>query len=171
MCTNFTINTTRKYDICFMQWSKEAPGPIAQIIIYSKYSRRFWLAPFPRLILRTQLALTTYASDIPSIWWYIWLETRLIEGMFTWKRGCLGNSEFLTKTERKKCKNTRNILLDGCYLFLSSISKEPWREIAKSFEESLRGDKLVKNFEIFWMNNKTIIEFGFRLMWRMLGEY
>ena len=22
------------------------------------------------------------------------------------------------------------------------------------------------NWELFWMNNKTIIEFGFRIMWR-----
>ena len=61
--------------------------------------------------------------------WYICLE------------GCLGNSgpkkmeftaikdevdEFLTKTERRKSKNTQNILLDGCYLL---------------FEEYLHGKK------------------------------
>ena len=54
---------------------------------------------------------------------------------------CLGNSglkkmeftaikdevdEFLTKTERRKSKNTQNILLDGCYLL---------------FEEYLHGKK------------------------------
>ena len=43
------------------------------------------------------------------------------------------------------------------------ILKPSWK-INQSFEESLRGGKLVKNLEIFWMNNKTIIEFGFRLM-------
>ena len=42
------------------------------------------------------------------------------------------------------------------------ILKPSWK-ISQSFEESLRGCKLVKNLEIFWMNNKTIIEFGFRL--------
>ena len=61
--------------------------------------------------------------------WYICLEV------------CLGNSglkkmeftaikdevaEFLTKTERRKSKNTQNILLDGCYLL---------------FEEYLHGRK------------------------------
>ena len=61
--------------------------------------------------------------------WYICLEV------------CLGNSglkkmeftaikdevaEFLTKTERRKSKNTQNILLDGCYLL---------------FEEYLHGKK------------------------------
>ena len=30
-------------------------------------------------------------------------------------------------------------------------------------KENLREDKLVKNIEIFWMNAKTIIEFGFRM--------
>ena len=43
------------------------------------------------------------------------------------------------------------------------ILKPSWK-INQSFEESLRGGKLVKNLEIFWMNDKTIIEFGFRLM-------
>ena len=44
----------------------------------------------------------------------------------------------------------------------------PCREIGLSFEKSLRGGKPVKNFEIFWMSNKTIIEHGFRVMWRIM---
>ena len=37
------------------------------------------------------------------------------------------------------------------------------------FRRSLRRDKLVnKNLKRFWMNNKTIIEFGFRMMWRIM---
>ena len=55
----------------------------------------------------------------------------MIEGILTWKGSCLGNNElkkvafrlcedkiaeFLLKTERKKGKNTQNILFDGCYL-------------------------------------------------------
>ena len=35
-----------------------------------------------------------------------------------------------------------------------------------SFEESLRRGKIVKNLDVFWMNNETIIELGFRLMCR-----
>ena len=31
------------------------------------------------------------ASNIPSIRWYISLKTRLIDGIFDWKRGCMGN--------------------------------------------------------------------------------
>ena len=38
----------------------------------------------------------------------------------------------------------------------------------ETFEESLRKGKLVKKLEIFSMNNKTIIEFGFRIMWRSM---
>ena len=60
---------------------------------------------------------------------YICLETRLIDDIFAWKGGCLGNverkwkkrsheiAEFLTKTERKKCKNTQKILLVGSVLY------------------------------------------------------
>ena len=25
------------------------------------------------------------------------------------------------------------------------------------------------NWELFWMNNKTIIEFGFRIIWRIMA--
>ena len=86
-------------------------------------------------------------------------------------------AEFLTKIERKKCNNTQNIVIDGCYLLFEEYLQEkkgsiyilnPCREIGLSFEKSLRGGKLVKNFEIFWMSNKTIIEFGFRVMWRVM---
>ena len=39
-----------------------------------------------------------------------------------------------------------------------------------SFEESLRGGKLVKKLEIFWVNNRynNIIEFSFHMMWRIM---
>ena len=39
------------------------------------------------------------------------------------------------------------------------------REIGQRFieQENIREDKLVKNIEIFWMNAKTVIEFGFRM--------
>ena len=35
-------------------------------------------------------------------------------------------------------------------------------------EESLRGDKHFKNLEKLWMTNKTIIEFGFRMTWKIM---
>ena len=49
-----------------------------------------------------------------------------------------------------------------CVLYILKLG----REIGQSFirKENLREDKLVKNIEIFSMNNKTIIEFGFRIM-------
>ena len=86
-------------------------------------------------------------------------------------------AEFLTNIERKKCNTTQNIVIDGCcLLFEEYLQKKnrsiyilnPCREIGLSFEKSLRGGKLVKNFEIFWMSNKTIIAFGFRVMWRIM---
>ena len=42
---------------------------------------------------------------------------------------------------------------------------KPRREIGQSFikQENIPEDKLVKNIEIFWMNVKTVIEFGFRM--------
>ena len=67
-------------------------------------------------------------------------------------------AEFLTKIERNKCNNTQNIVIDGCYLLFEEYLQEKkrciyilnrCREIGLSFQKSLRGGKLVKNFEIF----------------------
>ena len=123
-------------------------------------------------------------SNVPSIRCCIWLETRLIDGIFTWKRGCWGNSEqkkrwrlfedeiaeLLTVTERKKCKITQEILLIAQWMlstfWLVSRGKKsvyilkPCLGIGQRFEESLRGGKLVKNFRVFLVNNKTFIELG-----------
>ena len=52
-----------------------------------KIFRRIWLAQIPRLTLHDYPALGE--SNIRSIRWYICLETRLIDGIFAWKRGCL----------------------------------------------------------------------------------
>ena len=41
---------------------------------------------------------------------------------------------------------------------------KPRREIGQSFDEKKEKHKL----EIFWMTNKTIIEFGFRKMKRIM---
>ena len=59
---------------------------------------------------------------------------------------------------RSICKNTSVYILKPCW------------EIGQSFEESLRAGKLVEDYKIFWMNNKTIniIEFGFLSMWRIM---
>ena len=40
---------------------------------------------------------------------------------------------------------------------------KPCQEIGQSFEESLQG-KHVKNLEMFWMNNRTIIIIKFGMM-------
>ena len=41
-------------------------------------------------------------------------------------------------------------------------------KLGQSLEESLAGGGLVKNLKIVWMNDKTIIEFGFRMMWGIM---
>ena len=49
-------------------------------------------------------------------------------------------------------------ILNSPFIFWNRAEKY----IGQSFEEYLRGGKHVKKMEIYWMNNKTIIEFGFR---------
>ena len=148
---------------------------------------RFWLAAFPWLILHNQraLAIRTFIRPGRSEQFIMqrldgitWLETRLIDGIFDWKRVYMGNSqdhrpkwrsllpedeidEFLTKTERKKCKSTQNVLLDewdqrfwevsarySMCLYPPSYPETAPRSGPKLSTNvaSLRGGKLVKNF-------------------------
>ena len=64
---------------------------------------------------------------------------------------------FLRSIKKKKTRKKTSVYI-----------LKPYREIGQSLEESLRGGKLVKDLEIFWMNNKIIIEFGFRMMWKIM---
>ena len=82
--------------------------------------------------------------------------------------------DFLTKTERKKCKNMQNILLDVCYSLRRICNKKSsiyilkqCRDSGQCFKESLQEGNVVKNLEIVWMNNKTI-EFSFHMLWRII---
>ena len=49
------------------------------------------------------------SRSMPPVRCYIFLETRLIDGIFAWKRGCLGNSDHGVQSySRKKQLNGRN---------------------------------------------------------------
>ena len=118
-----------------------------------KIFRRFWLAPIPRLILHNQLALTIFSK---------WTKTNGLHGYIQRRK-----SYFLTKSERKKYKNTFNISFDEIYLLFeeylpgeTSVLK-PCREIGQRFGKTLQGGSLVQNLETFWMINKTIVNLAF----------
>ena len=118
-----------------------------------KIFRRFWLAPIPRLILHNQLALTIFSK---------WTKTNDLHGYIQRRK-----SYFLTKSERKKYKNTFNISFDEIYLLFEEYLQgetsvlKPCREIGQRFEKSLQGGSLVQNLETFWMINKTIVNLAF----------
>ena len=118
-----------------------------------KIFRRFWLAPIPPLILHNQPALTIFSK---------WTKTNGLHGYIQRRK-----SHFLTKSERKKYKNTFNISFDEIYLLFEEYLQgetsvlKPCREIGQRFEKSLRGGSLVQNLETFWMINKTIVNLAF----------
>lgn len=78
--------------------------------------------------------------------------------------------EFLTKTERKKCKNMQTILHGGCYLFFEEYLQEkkniglyPESTVPRnrpiSFEESHEEVRLLrtwKNFEKQLLNSTIV---------------
>ena len=118
-----------------------------------KIFRRFWLAPIPRLILHNQLALTIFSKRTKTNGLHGYIQRR--------------KSHFLTKSERKKYKNTFNISFDEIYLLFEEYLQgetsvwKPCREIGQRFEKTLQGGSLVQNLETFWMINKTIVNLAF----------
>ena len=68
--------------------------------------------------------------------------------------------EFLEKAKRSK-------IIHVVY-FLRNLSPETALRSKPNFEESLQGSKLVNNLEIMLKNDQTIIEFGFRMMRRII---
>ena len=103
--------------------------------IYSfKIFRRFWLAPFLRLIFHNQRALTIRTFIRPgkseqftndSMVYLIGIEASwAIDQRPKWRLLLSEDEidEFLTKTERKKCKSAQNVLLDECDLLFWDVS-------------------------------------------------
>ena len=122
--------------------------------------------------------IRVYPSPI-LLHFYFFIRSELVRVDPSWSdpdwRSELIRSDFCTCL--KESNHTQNILLDGIYLiyFFKSICKKTygfilklWQKRGQSLDESLRRGKLVKNFKIFWMNNKTIIEFTFRVLWRIM---
>ena len=114
------------------------------------------------------------ASSIPLIRWYIdWNE---VDRCYIWlERGCIGNRLLinLVSNWRNASRILKNIII--ARWMLSTFSRvsarkklclylKPCREIGQNLKECLPGSKLVKN----WMNNKTINEYGFRMIWRIM---
>ena len=132
----------------------------------------------------SQLALTIFGRAMyrPSIRWYkLWytinppFQARQHSFLFLSELEITSRSrlykdeiaEFLTKAERKTCKNTKEVSHDGCFFTFWAVSAtsvyilKQCRPMGQSFEESLRGGMIRY---ASWMNNKTIIEFSFRAM-------
>ena len=92
------------------------------------------------------------------------------------KRSRHERSECLTKLNGRKARIHRNCSIDVIYFLTEEISagQKPmfisWNcaKKSQSSEESQRGDKLVRNLKIFWMNNEIYIAFGFRMMRRIM---
>ena len=131
---------------------------------------------FPRIILQNQRGLTIFGRCEQ---YTIDLMVYLIGNEAAWAKV---NKEWRVTATRRRNSWTSDFWLNGrnarirktCCLmdfiyFQRSISLQektsfyilkPCRRIDQSFEESLTGGKRVKNLEIFWMNNKSVIEFG-----------
>ena len=67
--------------------------------------------------------------------------------------------------KRQQCRS-----IDASYFFRRICNKKKNLFTEKqAFEESLRLGKVVKNLEISWINNETIIElFGLQMMWEIM---
>ena len=108
-------------------------------------------------------------STVPSIWWYLCLEMRLINGILVWKQGCLGNTRLIIlisgqikkgafmAIRRRNGKNLPNILLVRCYLLFEKYLQEKTsvyifkscQQKGQSFEKSQGGWDLQVKFIVY----------------------
>ena len=91
-----------------------------------------------------------------------WLYSRLTICIPTSLSQLIKIAEFLIKTERKICKNTQNILFDGCYLLFEEYLYKKihlfisWNRAARNRPKFLkkvlrRGKLLIKNKHFAWI--------------------
>lgn len=130
----------------------------------------------PRLILNWHSPYLEDVSNIPSTRWYkLWytidqppfqarqpsfLSTSELEIKRRSRPSKDEIAKFLTKTERKTCKNTKQISHDRCYLpfeqHLQGITSvyipKQCPQIGQSFEESLRGG-MIRYTLLEWIIN------------------
>ena len=66
--------------------------------------------------------------------------------------------------KRQQCRS-----IDASYFFRRICNKKNLFTEKQAFEESLPSGKVVKNLDISWINNETIIElFGLQMMWGLM---
>ena len=105
---------------------------------------RFWLVRTTRIDHHNQLLLTKYwTNDIKSAARCKWLNR--------WRQ----NDFKVQPVADYWTVDRENLRTRLCYIWRAEEQRAKWRN---SFE----------NGKIFWMNNKAIIEFGFRRIWRVL---
>ena len=135
------------------------------IFIINSYSFKifplFWLVKTTPIIHHNQLLLTKFGknfvilnqwrqNDVQSTAWLQVIEP-LTEK--TWGRGWVA---LLVRTKWRNC-------LGIFYSFHGEI-------LFKTFQEQQEDNSTenISYLELFWKNNKTVIEFGFRRIWRIL---
>ena len=125
------LNYFSVYCISYMpsQWGPWCGLPMTDSFTIFRLS---WLAPITRLLLHYQPAITIFWRSRQPIRWYIvpiyiykknsfQAAARAAACLFMHEINSKSSrlsadeiAQFLTKTERKKCKSTPKILLDGC---------------------------------------------------------
>ena len=79
----------------------------------------------------------------------------------------------MARTAKRELKGRH--LLFGEYLRSWTTLNVHYDSIEDELTCNIDGGKHVLamflNKELFWMNNKTMIEFGFRIIWRCIGYY
>ena len=113
---------------------------------------RFWLVKTARMIHHNQLLLTKFAKnfvstdDVKSA-----ARCRLLNH---WRQNDVKSLDYWTIDVKEYWTiDQENLATRLCYLTKSEMAESRFTSLSE---------------EIFWMNNKAVIEFGFRRIWRIL---
>ena len=122
---------------------------------------RFWLVKTTRIIHHSQLLLTKYSTnDVKSA-----VRCKILN---QWRQNDVKNAarcKLLNQWRQNDVKSAARCRL------LNRWQRKPGDKVVLylvSLKNKAKWQKSFKNWEIFWMNNKAIIELGFREIWRIL---
>ena len=116
-----------------------------------KIFSRFWLVKTTRIIHHNQVLFTKFGKHLP----HIESMTSKVERIENY---CTNDVKMTSKVQHAADYWTidrENLGTRLCYIWWAEKLRAYWWN---SFKKE----------EIFWMNNKAIIEFGFRRIWRIL---
>ena len=180
--------------ICLCRWQRKEGRIASELAVIYRHAFEIWKLTFGKVVTppkpsssisRTWYSLYPTDHHMHTMPWYklhyysfkifsrFWLvkttsiihHNQIFAILHQWRQKCIPRKiiELMTSKWRQKCSPLQ---------IIEPLTEKTWGQGCVIFGERKKQRALWRNSfkkeEIFWMNNKAIIEFGFRRIWRIL---